>query len=104
MEKDYLNDDLDSDNESTQKKKNSAGSKRKIGRPSRKSRLTIKRHNWIRDKYYALKKNRHANTLDEMAGLILSEMLENAPPCFEKLIYEKSTILKVLKSRAWEKK
>ena len=94
-----LNKKIEKDKKSPKKTKGNP-----IGRPSRKSRLTIKRHNWIRDKYYALKKNRHANTLDEMAGLILSEMLENAPPCFEKRIYEKSTILKVLKSRAWEKK
>ena len=72
-----------------------------IGRPSKKSDLTIQRHNWIRDRYYILREKRTARTLDVAATLIRSEMLEKRPHCFEKLVYKKSTILKVLKNKSW---
>ena len=72
-----------------------------IGRPRGKSTKTIQRHNWIRDKYYKFRRMRLAHTLDEFAALILSELKENTPQFFEKSIYKKSTILKVLKNKSW---
>ena len=44
---------------------------------------------------------RLAFTLEEAVALIRSEMLEKRPHCFEKLVYKKSTILKVLKNKSW---
>ena len=58
-------------------------------------------HNWIRDKFYILKKKRSASTLDEMAGIIYSIMREKPPLYFEKTPYKKSTILKILKNKSW---
>ena len=72
-----------------------------IGRPRGKSTKTIQRHNWIRDKYYKFRRMRLAHTLDEFAALILSELKENTPQFFEKSIYKKSTILKILKNKSW---
>ena len=40
-------------------------------------------------------------TLAEKASLIRSEMKEKTPPCFQRGIYEKSTILKILKNKSW---
>ena len=74
---------------------------RKIGRPRGKSTRTIQRENWIRDKFYFLKKKRLGSTLNEIAGLILSEMREDTPPCFHNSIYKKSTIIKILKTKPW---
>jgi hypothetical protein len=51
--------------------------------------------------FVRLKKKRLAHTLNEFAGLILSEMKENTPRFFENNIYKKSTILKVLKNKSW---
>ena len=51
------------------KKKKPTG--RRIGRPPGKSKLTIARHNWIRDKYDILLKKFSAYTLDECAGQLL---------------------------------
>ena len=47
------------------------------------------------------KRKRLGHKLDEFAGLILSEMKENTPRFFEKSIYKKSTILKILKNKSW---
>ena len=37
----------------------------------------------------------------EKASLIRSEMKEKTPPCFQRGIYEKSTIIKILKNKSW---
>ena len=96
LERDYLNDDLDSN-----KKRKPETRGRKKGQRSGKSQKTIQRYNWIRDMYYKFRRMRLAHTLDEFARLILSEMKENPPRFFENHIYKKSTILKVLKNKSW---
>ena len=74
---------------------------RRIGRPRGKSTRTIQRENWIRDKFEHLKTKRVGGTLAEKASLIRSEMKEKTPPCFQRGIYEKSTIIKILKTKPW---
>ena len=83
------------------KGKKPAKSKKKGGRPKGMSLKTRHRHNWIRDKFYILKKKRVASTLDEMAGIIFSRLREKPPLYFEKTTYKKSTILKILKNKSW---
>ena len=83
------------------KGKKPAKSKKKGGRPKGMSQKTRQRYNWIRDKFYILKKKRSASTLDEMAGIIFSRLREKPPLYFEKTPYKKSTILKILKNKSW---
>ncbi len=83
------------------KGKKPAKSKKKGGRPKGMSQKTRQRHNWIRDKFYILKKKRVASTLDEMAGIIYSIMREKPPLYFEKTPYKKSYINKILKTKSW---
>jgi len=80
------------------KKKNSGG--RKTGR----SQQTRQRYNWVRDKYYNFVDKRLAGRLEDIAGLIRSELLEKPPKFWIGTHYKKSTILKILKNKLWEEK
>jgi len=77
--------------------------KNKGGRPRGKSQQTRQRHNWVRDKYYIVVNKRLEGRLEDIAGLIRSELLEKPPQFWSGKIYEKSTILKVIKNTLWEK-
>jgi len=78
--------------------------KNKGGRPRGKSQQTRQRHNWVRDKYYIVLHKRIAGNQEEIAGVLYSELLEKRPQFWRGKIYEKSTILKVIKNRLWGEK
>ena len=73
-----------------------------VGRPpGKRNRSTIKRYNWIRDKYYLLKKKNIAHTHEEYACLIRSELREKSPEAFDGDIYSISTIVDIIKKQKW---
>lgn len=75
---------------------------RKGGRPpGKRNSSTIKRYNWIRDKYYLLKKKNIAHTYEEYARLIRSELIEKSPEAFDGAQYSLSTIVDIIKKQKW---
>jgi uncharacterized protein with HEPN domain len=76
--------------------------KRKVGRHKGiRNALTIKKYNWIRNKYYFLKKEKKAHTIDEHARLIRSELLKKLPDFWDNHTYELETIIDIIKKRKW---
>ena len=76
--------------------------KRKAGRPKgKRNALTIEKYDWIRNKYYILKKNKRAHTIDEHARLIRNELLKNKPDFWDDHTYELETIIDILKKQKW---
>ena len=76
--------------------------RRIVGRPpGKRNSSTIKRYNWIRDKYYLLKKKNIAHTYDEYARLIRSELIEKSPEAFDGAQYSLSTIVDIIKKQKW---
>ena len=74
------------------------------GRPKgSRNKLTIKKYNWVRDKYYILKKRISSSTRNEKAKLIRSELLGNAPNWWDKHIYSVETIMDIIKKKKWGK-
>ena len=74
------------------------------GRPKgSRNKLTIKKYNWVRDKYYILKKRISSSTRKEKAKLIRSELLGNAPNWWDKHIYSIETIMDIIKKKKWGK-
>ena len=74
------------------------------GRPKgSRNKLTIKKHNWVRDKYYILKKRISSSTRKEKAKLIRSKLLENPPDWWDKHIYSIETIMDIIKKKKWGK-
>ncbi len=72
------------------------------GRPQgSKNKLTIKKYNWIRDKYYFLKKKKKAHTIDEHARIIRSQLLKEKPDFWDKHIYPLVTIIDIIKKQKW---
>jgi len=72
------------------------------GRPKgSKNKLTIKKYNWIRDKYYFLKKKKKAHTIDEHARIIRSQLLKEKPDFWDKHIYTLVTIIDIIKKQKW---
>jgi len=72
------------------------------GRPTgRRNESTIKKYNYIRNKYHILKKKQLAHTIEEYARLIRSEMLEKKPEVFEGGFYSLSTIIDIIKKQKW---
>ena len=84
---------------SNRPKKNSVG---RGGRPvGRRNESTIKKYNYIRNKYHIVKKKQLAHTIEEYARLIRSEMLEKKPEIFEGGFYSLSTIIDIIKKQKW---
>ena len=82
--------------------KKSKKPKGKGGRPAgRRNESTIKKYNYIRNKYHILKKKQLAHTIEEYARLIRSEMLEKKPEVFEGGFYSLSTIIDIIKKQKW---
>ena len=76
--------------------------KKRGGRPAgRRNESTIKKYNYIRNKYHILKKKQLAHTIEEYARLIRSEMLEKKPEVFEGGFYSLSTIIDIIKKQKW---
>ena len=76
--------------------------KRKVGRHKGiRNALTIKKYNWIRNKYHFLKKEKKAHTYDEHARLIRSELLKKLPDFWDNHTYELETIIDIIKKRKW---
>ena len=77
--------------------------KNRGGRPRGRSQQTRQRYNWVRDKYYLFVEKRLAGRLEDIAGVIRSELLEKPPKFWIGTHYKKSTILKILKNKSWGK-
>ena len=76
--------------------------KKRGGRPAgRRNESTIKKYNYIRNKYHIVKKKQLAHTIEEYARLIRSEMLEKKPEVFEGGFYSLSTIIDIIKKQKW---
>ena len=74
------------------------------GRPKGSSnKLTIKKYNWVRNKYYFLKNRISSSTRKEKAELIRSKLLENPPDWWDKHIYSIETIMDIIKKKKWGK-
>jgi len=72
------------------------------GRPKGSSnKLTIRKYNWVRDKYYFLRKTISSSTRKEKAQLIRSELLGNAPNWWDKHKYSIETIMDIIKKKKW---
>ena len=71
------------------------------GRPPGRSKLTIKQYNWIRDKYYHLKKTQLSSTRMEKAKLIRSQLLGKPPDWWGKSIHSVVTIMDIIKKQKW---
>ena len=76
--------------------------KKSGGRPAgSRNESTIKKYNYIRNKYHIVKKKQLAHTIEEYARLIRSEMLEKKPEVFEGGFYSLSTIIDIIKKQKW---
>ena len=65
------------------------------GRPKgSRNKTTIKKYNWIRDKYYFLRDKNRGHTISEKAKLIRSELLEKKPTWWSKSVYSLETIMR----------
>ena len=72
------------------------------GRPKgSRNKLTDKKYNYIRDKYYFLKQKGKAHKLDEFARLIRSELKTSIPSWWVKKIYSLKTIKDIISRRKW---
>ena len=56
---------------------------------------------WIRDKYYYFKKKKVAQTNEEYARLIRSELFKNKPEFWEGNVYKTKTISEILDKQNW---
>ena len=75
---------------------------RKGGRPKgSRNKLTDKKYNWVRDRYYILKRKKTANTIKEHSKLIRSELKTNAPEWWGKDLYALETIMDIIKKQKW---
>ena len=76
--------------------------KKSGGRPKgSRNKLTNKKYNWVRDRYYTLKKKKTANTIKEHSKLIRSELKTNAPEWWGKDLYTLETIMDIIKKQKW---
>ena len=72
------------------------------GRPKgSRNKTTIKKYNWIRDKYYFLIDKNRGHTISEKAKLIRSELLEKKPTWWPKSVYSIETIIDIIKKQKW---
>ena len=76
--------------------------KKSSGRPKgSKNKKTDQKYNWIRDKYFILKKGKNAHTIEEYARLIRSQLKTKSPDWWGKSIYGLETIVDIIKKQKW---
>ena len=82
-------------------------SKKSPGRPKgSRNKLTVKKRNWIRDRYVLVNKGKRIKNLHtdkEYAGWIHSILLEKKPSFWTGKIYSTAYIHDIIKKRLWEK-
>ena len=76
--------------------------KKSAGRPKgSKNKLTYKKYNWVRDRYYKLMKNLNGQRKQETAKLIRSELLNNKPDWWSGKTFSIETIKDIIKRQKW---
>lgn len=76
--------------------------KKSSGRPKgSKNKKTDQKYNWIRDKYFILKKGKKAHTIEEHARLIRSQLKTKSPEWWGKSIPQLVTIMDIIKKQKW---
>ena len=76
--------------------------KKTSGRPKgSKNKKTDQKYNWIRDRYYFLKKKKKVHTIEEHARLIRSQLKTKSPDWWGKPIYRLETIVDIIKKQKW---
>ncbi len=76
--------------------------KKKVGRPKGRTKLTIKKYIWIRDKHLFLTtKKKIAHTIEESARLIRSQLLKEKPEFWNGNVYSLNTIIDIIKKQKW---
>ena len=84
------------------KAKKKENPKSKSGRPKgSRNKQTDQKYHWIRNKYYFLKKEKKAHTIEEYARLIRSQLKTKSPDWWEKPIYRLETIVDIIKKQKW---
>ena len=77
--------------------------KKTVGRPKGRSKQTDAKYHWVGERFYSLKKNKLAHTIEEHAKIIRS-LLKTKKPDFGGDIYEIETIVDIIKKKNGETK
>ena len=78
------------------------GKGKSSGRPKgARNKLTDRKYNWIRDKYYILKRKYTSYTRKEHAELIRSELKTKKPKWWDNHTYKVVSIIDIIKKRKW---
>ena len=76
--------------------------KKKVGRPKGRTKLTIKKYIWIRDRHYFLTKTKKlAHNTEQSARFIRSQLLKEKPEFWNGNVYSLNTIIDIIKKQKW---
>ncbi len=77
-------------------------SKKLVERPFwKKKSLTVKKYDWMKEKYEHLKKTRPTNSIDGHARSIRNHILKDRPDFWDNHTYALETIINIIKNEKW---